>query len=73
MSIQFVLPKMGSIFDSAKAEAAGGIDNIATLSPEAMETVLQHASVASFQAIAYVPFILLPVFGAMWLYDRKKK
>ncbi|MEH6582574.1 MAG: MFS transporter [Halioglobus sp.] len=72
MSIQFVLPQMGAIFDSAKAEAAGGAANLASLSPEAMEEVVRYASVASFQSVAIVPIILLPVFGLIWIYDRSK-
>ncbi len=71
MSIQFVLPQMGSIFDAAKAEAAGGAEKLASLSPEAMEGAVRYASVESFQAVAYVPLLLLPVFGAIWLFDRK--
>ena len=71
MSIQFVLPIMGSIFDSAKAQAAGGVDQLASLSPEAMAEAVRFASVESFQAVAYVPLLLLPVFGVIWLYDRK--
>ncbi|MGB1142552.1 MAG: MFS transporter, partial [Halioglobus sp.] len=35
MSIQFVLPQMGAIFDAAKADAAGGADQLASLSPDA--------------------------------------
>ncbi|MFT4519648.1 MAG: MFS family permease [Halioglobus sp.] len=72
MSIQFVLPQMGAIFDSAKAEAAGGADKLATLPPEAMEEAVRYASVQSFQAVSYLPLLLLPVFGAIWLYDRKR-
>ncbi len=71
MSIQFVLPQMGAIFDSAKAEAAGGADKLAGLSPEAMAEVVRYASVESFQAVAIVPILLLPVFGIIWLFDRK--
>jgi MFS family permease len=72
MSIQFVLPRMGAIFDSAKAQAAGGADRLATLSPEAMQEVIRYASVESFQSVAYVPLLLLPVFGLIWLADRSK-
>jgi MFS family permease len=72
MAIQFVLPQMGAVFDSAKADAAGGADKFATLSPEAMEAALRYASVESFQFVAVIPFLLLPVFGAIWLYDRKR-
>ena len=71
MAIQFVLPVMGGIFDSAKAEAAGGIERLATLSGAELDAVVRHASVESFQAVAVVPLLLLPVFGAIWLYDRR--
>lgn len=71
MAIQFVLPRMGAIFDSAKAEAAGGAEQLAGLSPEAMTEVVRYASVESFQAVAIVPLLLLPVFGLIWMLDRK--
>ncbi len=72
MSIQFVLPQMGAIFDSAKAEAAGGTAALATLTPEAMTEVIRYASVESFQSVAFVPVLLLPVFGLIWLLDRRR-
>ena len=72
MSIQFVLPQMGAVFDTAKAQAAGGADKLATLSPEAMQEAIRFASVESFQSVAFVPLLLLPVFGVIWLVDRKK-
>ena len=71
MSIQFVLPQMGAIFDTAKAEAAGGAEKLATLSPQAMDDVIRYASVESFQAVAYIPLLLLPVFGLIWIFDKK--
>ncbi|WP_372749594.1 sugar MFS transporter [Litorivivens sp.] len=72
LSIQFVLPQMGAIFDAAKLEAAGGVERLATLSGEQMDAVLRYASVESFQAVALLPLILLPVFGAIWLRDRSR-
>jgi MFS family permease len=72
MAIQFVLPRMGAIFDNAKAEAAGGADKLAGLSPEAMTEVVRYASVESFQSVAIVPLLLLPIFGVIWLVDAKK-
>ncbi len=72
MSIQFVLPQMGAIFDAAKAQAAGGADQLASLSPQAMEAVVRYASVESFQSVAFIPLLLLPVFGLIWLVDRRK-
>jgi MFS family permease len=73
MAIQFVLPRMGAIFDAAKAEAAGGADQLAGLSPEAMAEVVRYASVESFQSVAVVPLMLLPVFGLIWLYDSRQQ
>ncbi len=73
MSIQFVLPKMGAIFDAAKVEAAGGVEQLAALPPEAMTSVLRYASIESFQSVAMAPLILLPVFGLIWLVDRSRK
>ncbi|WED23692.1 MFS transporter [Vibrio sp. JC009] len=73
LSIQFVLPMMGSIFDTARAEAAGGADKLATLSPEMMTEVTRIASVESFQAISVVPLIILPVFAIIWVYDKISK
>jgi hypothetical protein len=72
MSIQFVLPQMGAIFDAAKAEAAGGVDKLATLSPEAMQEAIRYASVESFQSVAFIPLLLLPVFGFIWIFDHKR-
>jgi hypothetical protein len=73
MAIWFALPKMGAIFDQAKLELAGGEVQFAALTGDALAQVLRAASVESFQAVAVVPLILLPVFGAIWLYDRSKK
>lgn len=72
MAIQFVLPRMGAIFDAAKNQAAGGAEKLATLSPDAMEEVVRYASVESFQSVALLPILLLPVFAAIWLYDHKR-
>lgn len=73
LSIQFVLPQMGAIFDAARAEAAGGADKLATLSPEMMAEVTRYASVESFQAVSVLPIILLPIFGLIWISDRMSK
>ncbi|MEM9255930.1 MAG: MFS transporter [Pseudomonadota bacterium] len=71
MSIQFVLPMMGAIFDEAKAEAVGGSDRFAAMSSEAMAEAIRYASVESFQAIAVVPLVLLPIFAIIWWSDRR--
>jgi len=72
LSISFVLPIMGGIFDSKKIEAAGGDAAFKALSGDRLNEVLGIASQASFKAVAILPAILLIVFGAIWLYDRSK-
>lgn len=74
LSIRFVLPMMGSIYDSKKIEVAGGeaAFNALAQGPE-LERVLGIAAQASFRAVAILPAILLIVFGAIWFYDRSKR
>ena len=72
LSINFVLPAMGSIYDSKKIELAGGDAAFKALSGEQLNNILGQAAQASFRAVAILPAILLVVFGAVWLYDRSK-
>jgi len=72
LSIQFVLPAMGRIFDAKKIEAAGGEAAFQALSGDRLQQVLGQASQASFRAVAILPAILLLVFGAIWFYDRSR-
>jgi MFS family permease len=73
LSIQFVLPRMGVIFDNKKLEVAGGEAAFNALQPgPELDRVLGIAAQASFRAVAALPAILLIVFGAIWLYDRSK-
>jgi len=62
LSIQFVLPWMGSIYDefTKRAEAAG-------LPPEAARA---RAAPVSFRYVAALGLILIVVFGLIWLRDR---
>ncbi len=73
LSIQFVLPFMGNVFDQRKVQAAGGVAAFEKLTagPE-LERVLGLAAQASFRVVAIFPIILLFVFGALWFYDRSK-
>jgi len=73
MAIQFLLPILGAIFDSAKIEAAGGVDQLATLSGAELDGVLRIASQESFQAVSYIPLFLLPVFGLIWWNDKRQQ
>jgi MFS family permease len=73
LSIRFVLPIMGSIYDNKKIEVAGGDAAFRALAPGAeLERVLGIAAQTSFRAVALLPAILLLVFGAIWLYDRSR-
>ncbi len=73
LSIYFVLPILGSIFDNAKIEAAGGAEAFATLHGKAMESVIAEAAKTSFQSATIFPIILVGVFGLILLYDRTQK
>ena len=71
LSIQFVLPLMGAIFDHKKVAVAGGPVAFQALPPgPALERVLGIAAQTSFRSVAILPAILLVVFGAIWLFDR---
>lgn len=72
LSITFVLPQMGKIFDTKKVELAGSDAAFKALTGDQLDQVLGAASQASFQAVAILPAILLIVFGAIWFYDRSK-
>ena len=73
LSIRFVLPIMGAIYDNKKIEIAGGdaAFNALPQGPE-LERVLGIAAQTSFRAVAILPAILLIVFGAIWIDDRSK-
>jgi len=73
LAIQFVLPLMGAVFDDAKIEAAGSVDTLATLSGDALESVVRYASIESFRAVSVVPILLLPVFGVIWWRERRAR
>src|SRR5262249_44824989 len=73
LSIQFVLPFMGSIVDKKKIELAGGDAAFKALpqGPE-LDRIMGIAAQISFREVAILPAVLLIVFGAIWLYDRKR-
>jgi hypothetical protein len=72
LSINFVLPAMGKIFDTKKVDLAGGDAAFRALSGARLNEVLGQAAQASFRAVAVLPAILLIVFGAIWFYDRSR-
>ncbi len=73
LSSRFVLPLMGSIYDSKKLEVAGGEAAFKALQPgPELDRVLGAAAQASFRDVAILPAVLLIVFGAVWMYDRSR-
>ena len=73
LSIQFVLPLMGAIYDHKKVEVAGGDAAFQALQPgPALDRVLGIAAQTSFRDVAILPAVLLIVFAALWFYDRSK-
>jgi fucose permease len=73
LSIQFVLPIMGSIFDHKKIELAGGAAAFDALPPgPELNRVLGIAAQTSFRDVALLPAILLLVFAGIWFYDRSR-
>ena len=73
MSIQFVLPALGRVFDEAKHAAAGGPQAFGALAGAPLEDALRSASATSFQTLAWLPAILIFVFGAIALHDRSRR
>ncbi len=70
---QTILPVLGSVFDRARVEAAGGLDALAQLSTERLAEVTRIASIESFLTVAYIPLFLLPIFGVIWWYDKRQE
>lgn len=72
LSINYVLPELGGIFDQAKQDFAGGIEAFSLLEGEELNQALVSAAQVTFQSIALIPILLLVVFGAIWWKDRAK-
>jgi MFS family permease len=73
LSIQFVLPLMGAIFDNTKVDAAGGAEAFKSLPPGVeLDRILGIAAQTSFRYVAILPAALLIVFAGIWLYDRAR-
>jgi len=70
LSIYFVLPLMGKVFDTAKIRAAGGAESFANATGPQLDAALVYASQYSFRVVAILPAVLLVVFGCVWIRDR---
>jgi MFS family permease len=73
LSIHLVLPRLGAVFDQAKLEIAGGADAYARLAGPELEAVLHGAAATSFRTLAVLPAVLIAVFGAIALWERRMR
>jgi len=72
LSINFVLPEMGKIFDNKAIQLAGSAEAYKNLTGAELDRVKGIAAQTSFERVALLPAILLVVFGAIWFYDRSR-
>ncbi|MCA9510641.1 MAG: MFS transporter, partial [Myxococcales bacterium] len=70
LSIAFVLPMLGRVFDDARHALAGGEAAFAALAAGERADVLRRAAQTSFRTLAAFPAVLVAVFGAIWAWDR---
>ena len=70
LSIHFVLPQFGAVYDKAKIYAAGGEQALADLSSSQSDQVARVAAEETFQTIAILPIALLIIFGSVFVYER---
>jgi hypothetical protein len=71
LATQFLLPVMGRVFDEAKIAAAGGVAEFSALQGDALADVVRMASTQSFQIVAVIPLVLIPVFAVLWVMERR--
>lgn len=71
LSIYFVLPVLGGVYDQAKMDFAGGKAELMALQGDALAEVEGMAASVSFEMVAYIPLGLLVIFGAIWAHDRR--
>ncbi|MCH2169798.1 MFS transporter [Myxococcota bacterium] len=72
LAIHFVLPALGAVFDRTKVELAGGEAAFSSLEGPALESVLSAASATSFQVLAWLPAVLIGIFGLIALAERRR-
>ncbi|MDE0156403.1 MAG: MFS transporter [Gammaproteobacteria bacterium] len=70
LSIHFVLPQFGAVYDKARVNAAGGEPALAELSGSQLDQVARIAAEETFQTIAILPLVLLIIFGIVFIYER---
>ena len=71
LAIELVLPRLGAIFDREKLALAGGPEAFAALAETQRAALERAAAQTSFETLALLPALLIGVFGAVWLWDRR--
>jgi fucose permease len=71
LAIELVLPRLGAIFDREKLALAGGPEALAALGDAQRAAIESAAAQTSFETLALLPALLIVVFGAAWLWDRR--
>lgn len=66
VSIYFILPVLGGVYDDARITAAGGAEALALLTEDQMQPILVFAASESFKAVSLIPAALFVAFGLMW-------
>ncbi len=79
LAIYFLLPVLGRMYDDAMVAEAGGAEALARLREAGTDTAAQQlvaieaqAAPQAFEFVAMLPIPLLLLFGAVWLFDRRK-
>lgn len=73
LSIQYVLPALGSITDAKTRELAGGAEAFSALEAPAQTAILVQANQAAFHSLAGWVALLVVVFGAIGLTERARR
>ena len=73
IAIQYVLPAMGAIFDRERLAQAGSEAAFLALPEAARLPILQSATQASFHNLAAWVSLLILVFGAIALFERRRR
>ena len=73
MAIYFLLPELGAIFDKAKAQSLLSMSDVALPDADKALRASREAATQSFRAIAWIPAALIPVFGGLWWFDRRRR
>jgi hypothetical protein len=71
LAIELVLPRLGATFDRERLALAGGEAGLAALGDAQRAAIERAAAQTSFETLALLPAVLIAVFGAIWLWDRR--